>query len=64
MIGGLVNIIEVLVFPGILFVMSYSLYCNWINRKIAARLQNRVDCWLRRILPQQLQIKHFSTLHL
>jgi len=42
MIGGLVNIIEVLVFPGILFVMSYSLYCNWINRKIAARLQNRV----------------------
>jgi len=42
MISGLVNIIEMLVFPGILFVMSYALYCNWINRKFAARLQNRV----------------------
>ena len=42
MISGIVNIVEMLVFPGILFVMSYALYCNWINRKFAARLQNRI----------------------
>jgi NADH-quinone oxidoreductase subunit H len=42
MISGLVDILELLVFPGVLFVMSYALYCNWINRKFAARLQNRV----------------------
>ena len=42
MISGIINLIEMLVFPGILFVMSYALYCNWINRKFAARLQNRV----------------------
>ena len=42
MISGIVNLVEMLVFPGILFVMSYALYCNWINRKFAARLQNRV----------------------
>jgi len=42
MISGIINLVEMLVFPGILFVMSYALYCNWINRKFAARLQNRI----------------------
>ncbi|HUS78766.1 MAG TPA: complex I subunit 1 family protein [Patescibacteria group bacterium] len=37
-----VTVLEVLVFPGILFLTSYALYCNWINRKFVARLQNRV----------------------
>ncbi len=37
-----VTAIEVLIFPGILFLTSYALYCNWINRKFAARLQNRI----------------------
>jgi NADH-quinone oxidoreductase subunit H len=38
----LISAFEVLVFPGIFFIMSYSLYANWITRKVAARLQNRV----------------------
>ena len=36
------DIIQAIVFPGALFLMTYALYCNWISRKFAARLQNRV----------------------
>jgi NADH-quinone oxidoreductase subunit H len=36
------DIFQAIVFPGALFLMTYALYCNWISRKFAARLQNRV----------------------
>lgn len=36
------SIVEVLVFPGLLFLFNYSLYCSWVKRKFSARLQNRV----------------------
>jgi NADH-quinone oxidoreductase subunit H len=35
------TLIAVLVFPGLLFILTYSLYAQWVNRKAAARLQNR-----------------------
>ncbi len=34
--------IQVLIFPGLLFILSYALYAQWISRKVAARLQNRI----------------------
>jgi NADH-quinone oxidoreductase subunit H len=33
---------RVLVFPGFLFVLLLTLFCDWFERKIEARLQNRV----------------------
>ena len=33
---------RVLVFPGFLFVLMLTLFCDWFERKIEARLQNRV----------------------
>lgn len=35
------DILSILVFPGALFIIGYALYCNWVVRKFAARLQNR-----------------------
>jgi NADH-quinone oxidoreductase subunit H len=35
------TLISVLVFPGLFFILTYSLYAQWVNRKAAARLQNR-----------------------
>ena len=37
----LLNIIELLVFPGILFLIAYALVCEWVDRRFYARLQNR-----------------------
>ena len=33
---------RVLVFPGFTFVLFFTLFCDWVERKIEARLQNRV----------------------
>lgn len=33
--------LSILVFPGVLFIISYAMYCNWVVRKSVARLQNR-----------------------
>ncbi|MEM3442176.1 MAG: complex I subunit 1 family protein, partial [Candidatus Bathyarchaeia archaeon] len=35
-------IFRVLVFPGFTFIMLVTLFCDWIERKIEARMQNRV----------------------
>jgi NADH-quinone oxidoreductase subunit H len=35
------DVLSILVFPGALFIIGYALYCNWVVRKFAARLQNR-----------------------
>jgi len=35
------DIISVVVFPGVLFIIAYALYGNWLSRKTVARLQNR-----------------------
>jgi NADH-quinone oxidoreductase subunit H len=34
--------IQTLIFPGLLFILSYALFSQWILRKAAARLQNRI----------------------
>jgi len=36
------TLIAALVFPGLSFILTYSLYAQWIKRKAAARLQNRI----------------------
>lgn len=36
------TLISVLIFPGLSFILSYALYCQWVSRKVAARLQNRI----------------------
>jgi len=33
---------RVLVFPGFLFILMLTLFCDWVERKIEARMQNRV----------------------
>lgn len=33
--------IQVLLFPGLSFILSYTLYAEWLSRKTVARLQNR-----------------------
>ena len=33
---------RVLVFPGFTFVLFFTLFCDWVERKIEARMQNRV----------------------
>lgn len=35
-------IFRVLVFPGFTFILFFTLFCDWIERKIEARIQNRV----------------------
>ena len=37
-----VTAIQVLLFPGLSFILSYTLYAEWLSRKTIARLQNRV----------------------
>lgn len=34
--------IQVLLFPGLSFILSYTLYAEWLSRKTVARLQNRI----------------------
>ena len=36
------NVVYLLVFPGFVFIFFYSLFCEFIDRKVYARLQNRV----------------------
>jgi NADH-quinone oxidoreductase subunit H len=35
------DIVSVVMFPGVVFIITYALYCNWLSRKTIARLQNR-----------------------
>lgn len=37
----LLKIVELLIFPGFLFLIFYALFCEWADRKFFARLQNR-----------------------
>jgi len=34
--------VQVLVFPGFIFILFLTLFCDWVERKIEARMQNRV----------------------
>ena len=42
MIDYLLLIFRILVFPGFTFLVLLTLFCDWMERKIEARLQNRV----------------------
>ena len=35
-------IARILVFPGFTFILLLTLFCDWVERKLEARLQNRV----------------------
>ena len=35
-------IFRILVFPGFTFILLFTLFCDWVERKIEARIQNRV----------------------
>jgi NADH-quinone oxidoreductase subunit H len=34
--------VRVLVFPGFTFILFFTMFCDWVERKIEARMQNRV----------------------
>ena len=36
------TIFYLFVYPGFLFLLSYSTFCEWVDRKVYARLQNRI----------------------
>jgi NADH-quinone oxidoreductase subunit H len=36
------NILFIFVYPGVLFLFIYSTFCEWVDRKVFARLQNRI----------------------
>ena len=40
--GVAMAIINLLIFPGFIFLFFYSLFCEYVDRKVYARLQNRV----------------------
>jgi len=42
MVQTVLDLVQLLVFPGILFLLFYALLSEWVSRKFAARLQNRV----------------------
>jgi len=42
MILGLDLVFRVLVFPGFTFILFLTMFCDWMERKIEARMQNRV----------------------
>ncbi|MCW4005843.1 MAG: NADH-quinone oxidoreductase subunit H [Candidatus Bathyarchaeota archaeon] len=42
MIDILLLLFRVLVFPGFTFILSFTLFCDWVERKIEARMQNRM----------------------
>ncbi len=42
MIDYLLLIFRVLVFPGFTFILFFTLFCDWVERKIEARMQNRM----------------------
>jgi Ni,Fe-hydrogenase III large subunit len=43
MIDYFLLIFRILVFPGFTFLLLLTLFCDWMERKIEARLQNRVE---------------------
>lgn len=38
----LVFVFRVLVFPGFTFILLFTMFCDWVERKIEARMQNRI----------------------
>jgi len=42
MSGALYNVFQILVFPGLIFLMFFGLAAEYIDRKLHARLQNRI----------------------
>ncbi|MEM2098255.1 MAG: complex I subunit 1 family protein [Candidatus Bathyarchaeia archaeon] len=42
MIEGLSLVFRVLVFPGFTFLLFLTMFCDWVERKVEARMQNRV----------------------
>jgi len=38
----LIFMFRVLVFPGFAFLLAFALFCDWFERKVAARMQNRM----------------------
>ncbi len=36
------TVFYILVYPGLLFLFCYSTFCEWVDRKVYARLQNRI----------------------
>ena len=42
MIDYLLLIFRVLVFPGFTFILLFTMFCDWVERKIEARMQNRI----------------------
>ena len=42
MIDYLMLIFRVLVFPGFTFILFFTMFCDWVERKIEARMQNRM----------------------
>ena len=42
MIDYLWMIFRVLIFPGFTFIVFFTLFCDWVERKIEARMQNRM----------------------
>jgi len=41
MMNPIITAVQVLLFPGLSFILSYTLYAEWLSRKTVARLQNR-----------------------
>jgi len=41
-VNPILTVIQVLLFPGLSFILSYTLYTEWLSRKTIARLQNRI----------------------
>jgi NADH-quinone oxidoreductase subunit H len=42
MIDYLLLIFRVLVFPGFTFILFFTMFCDWVERKMEARMQNRM----------------------
>src|SRR3989304_1011168 len=42
MIDLFILIFRILVFPGFTFIFFLTLFCDWVERKLEARIQNRV----------------------
>ncbi len=42
MSGLLESVVFLLIFPGFAFLLLFGLFCEWLDRKVYARLQNRV----------------------
>ncbi len=42
MIDYFLLIFRILIFPGFTFILTLTLFCDWIERKLEARIQNRV----------------------